>query len=249
VKLRVPADTGSRWTAHPNSPWLRVDPAEGESKNTPRYVTVTLTPGDHPPRLHRGAVTFRTDRGFCRTVMVDARVYPADYVALAVEAEDGQLTGVMKAAKDPTASGGAFIHGLKQSDDDEGTARFAFDVPGDGTYYIVGRTMVPEPLDEAGSHDSFLLSVDDGEKLRWDLPMWSAGTWLWDRASGYRSRHAPFRFALKRGRHTVVVGVRESLARLDRLVLTNAPYAAPAASPAARPAANGSDTPQSGARR
>jgi hypothetical protein len=227
VTLHVPPSAGTRWTAHPNSPWLRCEPAKGRSSDAPQTATILMTEVNREPRLHRGAVTFRTDTGHCRTVMVDARVYAEDYVALAVEAEGADLSGTMETARDPSASNGTYIHGV-EDDGDDGAARFNFDVPHDGVYYVVARAMVPGSVEDAGGHDSFWLAVDDGERLRWDLPMWSAGTWLWGRASGYRSRHEPFRFVLRRGKHTVTIGVRETLARLDRLVVTNAPYARPA---------------------
>ena len=235
VRLLVPPSAGSRWTAHPNAPWLRCTPAAGQAGDAAQQVRLAPAAADLAPRLHRGAVTFRTDKGFCRTVMVDVKVYPRPLVYLGQEAEAGRIAGGMKVLEDETASGGRYVHtpelvekapdGEERRRADAGTVAFEFTVSVPGDYYLVGRCMVPGPGELAGVRDSFYLAVDGGPRHLWDLYGQARGAWQWVLANSRETAAYPLRLRLARGRHSVVVATREPLARLDRLVLTTSPYA------------------------
>jgi hypothetical protein len=222
VKVRLPVAAGSRWTAIPNSPWLRCTPASGACGDEAQSVAVTIAAEGMEPRLHRGAVTFRTDRGFQRTVMVDVKVYPQPLVRLPFEAEAGRIEDGLARVDDPTASGGAYLHPQEVG---QGAVTFTFDVPQAGTYYLVVRCMVPPPAEEAGFHDSFFVSIDGGEKHLWALPTSAIGAWMWQRVSAKGADLYPRKLAA--GRHVVTFAARESLTRLDRVVLTTSPYVEP----------------------
>lgn len=220
-RLHVPPGIGARWTAHPSSPWLRCLPASGIASDRPQVVRATLADGPRPLRLHRGAITFRTDTSLNRTVMVDARVYPTRYVALPFEAEAGEVTGDMRRITDPVASGGVF---LDTPEDGSGKVVFSFEVPADDTYYIAGRTCVPGPPENAPRQDSFEIAMNDGNQLRWDIPNEAPNRWVWSLAAGQGSGDARHAFRLPAGKHTLTIFSRERLARIDRLVIANAPY-------------------------
>ena len=104
IRLLAPTSTGTRWTTHPNSPWLRCEPSSGTCQDAPQTVRIMFAADTPEYRLHRGAVTFRTDEGLNRSVMVDIKVYPQPYVALAAEAEQGQIEGGMRVGEDAGAS-------------------------------------------------------------------------------------------------------------------------------------------------
>lgn len=224
--IQVPAEVGAIWTAHPNSPWLRCEPNSGIASDSAQHVRVTLVGNALPLSLHRGAVTFRTDTGLNRTVMVDARVFPTRYVTLPIEAELGEISGGIRRVSDDGALGGFYVD---TPEGVSGSVAFEFEVPVDGTYYLLGRTCVPGPAEEAPRQDSFELVMNDGDRLRWDIPNQALGRWVWNLASaeyGGGGRHA---FQLAAGKHRLTVFSRERLARLDRLVLSNAPYTTPPA--------------------
>ncbi|MFP4057870.1 MAG: hypothetical protein ACLF0G_13470 [Candidatus Brocadiia bacterium] len=221
VRLACPPGAGEAWQAHPNSPWLRCEPASGRGSAQPQEVAVSLARRDLPVRLHRGAVTFRTDRGLCRTVMVDVRVYPPDLVVVAREAEAGEVQGGMAAVADPTASGGAYVHAPQGA---EGAVSFRFAVPRDGVYYVVARCMVPPPAAQAGVHDSFRFAMDGGERRIWDLTNRAVGAWDWQAVDARDAEPSPWPFRLEAGAHRLTIASREPLARLDRVAVTNSPY-------------------------
>ncbi|MFW6163807.1 MAG: hypothetical protein ACODAJ_13640, partial [Planctomycetota bacterium] len=234
IRLRVPAEAGSRWSAHSNSEWLCCSPSSGQASDGEQFVRVALAPAQPEVRLHRGAVTFRTDRGFCRTVTVDVKVYPEPLVYVGVEAEAGAIEGEMEVVADPSASGGRYVHtpeivekrpdGETERRAKEGAVTFRLTVPRDGDYYLLGRCMVPPPRDLAGVHDSFYVTVDGGERHLWCLYGKARGAWEWVLANSRETETYPLRLHLRQGAHTVVVASREPLTRLDRLILTPSPY-------------------------
>jgi hypothetical protein len=237
VELLVPPACGKRWMALPNSPWLKCAPASGPAGERPQKVVVTAAEAAPAVRLHRGAVTFRTDAGLNRTVMVDWKAYPPRVVAIGFEAEQGKLTGGMTKVPDPAASGGAYLHvpevlektpdGQVQRTGRPGEVTFTFTVPTDGTYYVVARCMVPLPAATAGVHDSFRFSLDGGQRHTWDLSNLAVGKWQWALAQSREAGKDPFELRLTRGPHRLTIHSREPLARIDRLAITNSPYAEP----------------------
>ena len=220
MELRVPATAGKRWTAIPSDPWLRCTPPAGEISGDPQTVTLTVAGDNVKTRLHRGAVTFRTDTGLNRTVMVDAKVYHARAFAVAMEAEAGKTQGELQKVEDPSASGGAYLHSPEESA--SGRVEFGIEVPEDGVYYVAARCLVP--AEDSGLHDSFRFSMDGEEPRIWDLRVGGAGRWHWSLVNS-RDGESPHRFRLTKGPHKLAIISREKLARLDRLVITNSPYA------------------------
>jgi hypothetical protein len=233
VRLVAPTALGSRWTATANAPWLRCEPASGTTADGVQEVRVGPVPGLQEERLYRGAVTFRTDGGYTRTVLVNAKVYPANDFSVVFEAESGDVGGGFRKVADKTASGGFFIHaveaeekaeGVGHEQSQEGTLRFSVKVPTDGVYYLMGRCYVKGPKEFAVRHDSFYYSVDGGEKTRWDLWTVPYDQWAWSQAREQGKSSARQPIPLKAGAHTLVIYSREPLARLDQLAITNSPY-------------------------
>jgi hypothetical protein len=233
VRLRALAAAGNTWRAIPNADWLRCTPAEGPCKDgwqrvavAPRNVTET--------RLHRGAVTFRTDAGFCRTVMVDVKVLPEPHVRIIREAERGTLAGDgFRTVSSGDASGGAYVEAAVADPNDpeaqrwapDGEVRFTFEVPAAGRYRLMVRAAVPGPADRRGHQDSFFWSVDGRGKTQLPVSGFRLGKWKWlwartDKADG----RVPVEIPLEAGRHVLTIHTREPRTRLDRVVLTNAPY-------------------------
>jgi hypothetical protein len=85
--------------------------------------------------------------------------------------------------------------------------------------------MVPEPAETAGVHDSFYFSVDGGEKRLWDVPNATVGSWSWQHVAPRKGGPDPFHLKLTKGSHRLTISSREKLTRLDRIAITNSPYA------------------------
>lgn len=71
VQLVAPPSVGKRWRAEPNSPWLSCMPAQGATMGESIPVRIEITADGREKPRYRGAVTFRTDPGYVRTVMID----------------------------------------------------------------------------------------------------------------------------------------------------------------------------------
>jgi len=72
LRVVLPAAAGASWSAHPNSPWLTCTPDRGAADGKPATVRVSIADDGRDRPRYRGAVTFRTDGGLLRTVMVEA---------------------------------------------------------------------------------------------------------------------------------------------------------------------------------
>ena len=77
VQLVAPPSVGKSWRAEPNSPWLSCTPAQGATTGEPTPIRVEIAADGREHTRYRGAVTFRTDRGCVRTVLIDAGIPPA----------------------------------------------------------------------------------------------------------------------------------------------------------------------------
>jgi hypothetical protein len=236
VTLRVPPDLGTRWTATVNAPWLRCEPSSGNTTAGVQAVRVGPVAELKEERLHRGAVTFRSDQGFTRTVMVDVKVYPANEFTAVFEAEAGALSDGFAKVADAQASGSFYIHapeatvkteGVGHEQSEPGTVSFTVHVPQDGIYYLLGRCMVVGPREFAVRHDSFHFAFDNGEKHRWDVGGSPYDQWGWSSAGEQSKGYRPTKIPLKAGTHTLTIHSREPLARLDQVVLTSNPYGEP----------------------
>jgi hypothetical protein len=236
IALQVPTELGTSWTATLNAPWLRCEPSSGPTADGVQTVRVGPVAELKEERLYRGAVTFRTDKGFTRTVLVNAKVYPANVFTTVFEAEAGKLSGGFAKVADAKASGGLFLHapeatekaeGVGHEQSQAGSVSFTVQVPEDGTYYLMGRCMVMGPKEFAVRHDSFSFALDGGEKSRWDIGGIGYDTWGWCSAGEQSKGYRPTKITLKAGTHTLTIHSREPLARLDRVVLTSNPYGEP----------------------
>ncbi|MEX0775099.1 MAG: right-handed parallel beta-helix repeat-containing protein [Phycisphaeraceae bacterium] len=225
VRLTVPAALGTRWTAHSNADWLSCAPSTGAVDGKMQVIKVSASRTNLDVRTHRSAVTFRTDAGYCRTVLVELRVGHRQPFAVNIEAEAGAVSGEFACVDDATAWGGAYLHRPQAAPsstaaESQGTVALAFDVPADGVYYVLGRVMAPGP--RATTHDSFLTAMDDQPAKRWD--MMHAGSPLWHWVLVDTADEHPRRFELTKGRHVLRILSREPQARLDAVRISNEPY-------------------------
>jgi hypothetical protein len=236
IALRAPRALGTRWIATTNAPWLRCEPASGSTADAVQEVHVGPVASLQEQRLHRGAVTFRTDQGYTRTVLVDARVCPEHEVTVVVEAESATIGGAFQKVAEPTASKGFFVHAPEASEQVEGvghrqsqpgTLTFTFGIPEDGVYYLMGRCMILGPRAFAVDHDSFHFAIDSGDKICWDLWTLPRDRWAWSQARARTKGHSLNPLPLKAGTHTLVIHSREPLTRIDRVALTNDPHGPP----------------------
>lgn len=76
VAITIPKRAGRHWRARPNCPWLRCTPDSGPTAEEPQMVTIDCIGDGLGPRLHRGAVVFRTDKGLNVSLLVDTTFYP-----------------------------------------------------------------------------------------------------------------------------------------------------------------------------
>lgn len=149
-----------------------------------------------------------------------------------MEAEDGQATAPMQIREDLAASSGGyvFVPDGKGNDAPEGGAgqvTFTFDVPAAGEYVIWGRAI--------GAHDndnSFYLSIDGGEELRWDVEtpdgkLLRSWGWIPLRDPAASTQRVPMRVQLAAGTHTLRLRNREDGTRLDRLLVAGDPKYVP----------------------
>jgi Right handed beta helix region len=220
--LTIPRGFGTHWTAHPNSPWITCQPAAADVAKDGAAQTVTITLDPKAVRLHRGAVTFRTEKGYCKTLMVSAKVYSNAPFVKIVEAEKLKIKGKFEIVRDPTASGGAYIHVTEPHA--KGSATLTFDVPRDGIYYLLTRNMQVGP--NPAIHDSFFYAIDDNDQRQWHLKGGAADVWAWEVVSPRRSTgNLITEIKLTKGRHKIVFNPREFLTRLDVVVITDQPYA------------------------
>jgi len=225
IQLIVPPELGSRWSAHPNADWLRCEPATGTSGSGAQVVTISAGRSDLEPRVYRGAVTFRTEAGYCRTVLVQMRVRHAQPWAVQFEAESGELAGGFVRVEDPSASGGAYLQTPAGFDrfKENGRVSFAFDVPEDGVYYVQARIRVPGY--PAMNHDSLQVAMDDGEPAAWHLQHLGSPWFHWLNVYDIKSEAPAIAYRLTRGRHVLHILPRETLASVDAVRISNEPFA------------------------
>ncbi|MCK5806211.1 MAG: hypothetical protein KAI66_25490 [Lentisphaeria bacterium] len=141
---------------------------------------------------------------------------PMTPVAIEIEAESGAIEAPMVVARDPAASGGAYVHVPTDHSDEayvlKGQVTFTFALSQDGIYTVWGRTM---GLD--GESNSFFVAFDDGQSALWSVPAprRGPGQFSWQRVPGLHGA------ALRKGKHRIAVKSREDGTRLDRLIITN----------------------------
>lgn len=140
---------------------------------------------------------------------------PSENVIL--EAENGNLTGVMSVASDGAASNGKYIN-LPEAggaNNQAGDAEYSFTVSEAGDYIVWGRILAPN-----GESDSFFLQMNDGPVLTWLTG--TITSWGWGQAPT-----DPASFNLAPGTHTLRVKGREDGTKLDQIVITKDPNFVP----------------------
>jgi len=95
-----------------------------------------------------------------------------------------------------------------------GSATFPFSVAKAGRYVLYGLVRAAGPA--LGKSDSFFVTVDDGERLLWDLK--TGGQLSWDAVMN-RGDAEPRVFELAAGEHTIRLEVRERQAELGRWLI------------------------------
>jgi beta-lactamase regulating signal transducer with metallopeptidase domain len=147
--------------------------------------------------------------------------------ALTVEAESGSLADPMKVREDDRASGGGYVEVPDQKGHDPpeggpGRVSFQIDARASGARAVWARA-----IGEYDNDNSFFVSVDGGEELRWDIvdPRGrdEVKRWTWllvtDRAGD------PLR--LEPGVRTLTFRNREDGSRLDAVFVTSDPDLVP----------------------
>lgn len=207
--------------------WFTVTPEAGVlTSGTTVTFTVTPVPGKAPDRKHlRGAFLIRLADGYSRPVMVYAETNAVQAVKPArdgvwtqfIEAETPSGDRAYEVADDPAASGGkcALVAGSAK----DKPVEYRFQVPKDGTYFVLVRVRSEEPVT---NHDSFQFCVDDGALT--ESQVRSAADWTWSMAAHNRPQRLtclqPFK--LKAGEHVLRVAPRESFS-LDLIAITDNP--------------------------
>ena len=126
------------------------------------------------------------------------------------EAEAGAVTSPMAIGVDYGASACEYVY----SPGNTGTVSWTIDIPVAGYYCLWVRAM-----GLSWTHNSFWISVDGVEPFHYEIPYYGGWTWYWEEAHPVDQRVEPM--SLTEGPHTLTVAARESMARLDCLVLTN----------------------------
>lgn len=219
VGVTFSAESGTAWTAIPNSPWLRCSPATGSCDGTTRQVRIEAALAEMAPGRHRGAVTFRSDGGWARTVFVTIDVTAAQPLAVFVEAEDGEHTGFVIGTS-PVARNGRYLVAATNTPQRAAAVHFDVEVPVAGRYHLWARSLCEGP--ETPLHDSFFFGVDGSEPRAWSLGARSPVVWTWQ-AVDAREGSFPTTLQLSAGRHRVTFLSREPGTRLDAICVGNQP--------------------------
>jgi hypothetical protein len=122
---------------------------------------------------------------------------------LKLEAEKGKISGPMKVKDDKAASAGKAVVSAKG-----GALEYEFIVDEAGEYVIWGRVIGPD-----GNKDSFLVSINGGPQLIWDIGNKKYG-WR-----PMRGRKKPSKHKLQKGKNTLKLSYREPEAVIDEIFI------------------------------
>lgn len=100
-----------------------------------------------------------------------------------------------------------------------GVITYTFSISESGTYTLFLRVICPDP-----NADSFWLKMNNGDFVSWNN-IGPSSTWQW--------YAFPNTYSLSAGTHTLTIGYREDLAKLDKLWITNSDTAPDDAGPIA----------------
>ena len=141
-----------------------------------------------------------------------------DSTQIILETEKGELSSPMRAQNDTTASSGAYIWvpegegSVYGPSSESGLATYTFNISESGTYMIWGRV-----LSATSNDDSFFISVDGQDYIRWNTPV--GASWAWDLVPT-RNGRSPLLLELAAGTHTLSLMQREDGAKIDKLIIT-----------------------------
>jgi len=145
------------------------------------------------------------------TATPDVPSAPGGCAGLTQEAENGILSGNMIIRGNSAASGGAYVVAPNGSPPRNGDDHIDFCVvpTASGVYRMDARTSAPN---NAG--DSFFVTIDDGPRVVWDIPIISA--WNVDSVNNRLTGNDPVLFGLEAGvEYAVRIWEREDGARID----------------------------------
>jgi hypothetical protein len=135
-----------------------------------------------------------------------------------IEAETGIISAPFQVLNDTTASGGKYlcapngVGSFSNVSESAGIAEFPFVVTEEGDYLVWGLVRSP-----SGKDDSFFISMDDSNFIRWNTEL---GThWGWDQAADSNTAEALV-YHLSPGAHRLYLLQREDGTCIDQLVVT-----------------------------
>jgi hypothetical protein len=141
-----------------------------------------------------------------------------------LEAEQADvIVNPLEVAYDEKASEDRYIHSQNGTESQYWSsfvmAIYRVTISNPGVYILWGRVSAPY-----GSDNSFFIQIDDDSNMLWEIQL--GNSWHWDRVNN-RGIADPVRFTLTEGVHTIKVKVREDGTKLDKMLLTNYPFAVP----------------------
>ncbi|MBA4147178.1 MAG: tandem-95 repeat protein [Verrucomicrobia bacterium] len=180
--------------------------------------TISYTPKAGFSGIDNFSYTVKNDTGATSTANVTVEVKSADRIHLGFEAESGTLVSPMVLETDNLVPDRKYIWSTKQN---KGTATYTIDIPRTDTYVIWAKI-----LGIKFNSDSFFVSVDGDNDIFDAAEGKESPNWQWSVVNGRGSSGKvlalnPRTFTLAAGKHTIVVGGRESKAGLDRIIITN----------------------------
>lgn len=162
--------------------------------------------------------TVKDESGATSTARVTVEVQTADRIHLGLEAESGTLVSPMVLVTDSQVPARKYVWSTTPN---KGTATYTIDIPKTDTYVIWAKI-----LGVKFNSDSFTVSVDGQMDIFDAAEGKQSPNWQWSVVNGRGTSGAvmslnPRTFNLTAGKHTIVVGGRESQAGLDRIIVTN----------------------------
>ena len=166
--------------------------------------------GEHTLKVVKRDINARIDKFL---ITSDASYVPEgkeESLELRIEAENGTLVSPITTGTDPDASGEQYIYGAS-GEPGEGSAEYAFQISEAGYYVIWCRCYALSTFE-----DSYLIQVDDGAQMRWDLSK-DYNNWVWQKVT---IDNGTEEFYFDVNEHILKVIKRENNARLDKIIIT-----------------------------
>jgi hypothetical protein len=129
-----------------------------------------------------------------------------------LEAEKGVLHTPFEIADDAQSSDNSYIW-VPNGGGSDGYAEYTFEIQESGDYVFWGRA-----LSSSGTDNSFYVSVDNSESIRWNTKV--GEDWIWDPMNSDNAS-LPIIFYLDEGTHSLIIKQREDGTKLDKILITN----------------------------